>query len=88
MYITCAAYRLLSFIVNFGHWIWSISLILLVHRKHERGRKIWVLLKMSVPSVFNICSAIWGLLGKDDDLRTGHELLNTERIVLIFQIKI
>ena len=27
------------------------------------------------------CSAIWGLLDKHDDLRTSHELLNTERIV-------
>ena len=27
------------------------------------------------------CSAIWGLLGKDDDLRASHELLNTERIL-------
>ena len=26
------------------------------------------------------CSAIWGLLDKDDDLRAGHELWNTERI--------
>ena len=24
------------------------------------------------------CSAIWGLLDKDDDLRVSHELLNTE----------
>ena len=28
-----------------------------------------------------ICSAIWGLLDKDDDLRASHELLNTERIL-------
>ena len=32
------------------------------------------------------CSAIWGLLDKDDDLRTSHELLNTERILNITQI--
>ena len=25
------------------------------------------------------CSAIWGLLDKDDDLRVSHELYNTER---------
>ena len=28
-----------------------------------------------------ICSAIWGLLDKDDDLRANHEVLNTERIL-------
>ena len=27
------------------------------------------------------CSAIWGLLDKDDDLRASHELLKTERIL-------
>ena len=27
------------------------------------------------------CSAIWGQLDKDDDLRTSHELLNAERIL-------
>ena len=32
------------------------------------------------------CSAILGLLDKDDDLRTSHEFLNTERIVYITQI--
>ena len=32
------------------------------------------------------CSAILGLLDKDDDLRASHELLNTERILKIFQI--
>ena len=26
------------------------------------------------------CSAIWGLLDEDDDLRASHELLNTERV--------
>ena len=26
------------------------------------------------------CSAIWGLLDADDDLRASHELLNTERM--------
>ena len=29
---------------------------------------------------FVTCSAIWGLLDKDGDLRASHELLNTERI--------
>ena len=32
------------------------------------------------------CSAIWGLLDKDNDLRTSHEVLNTERILWITQI--
>ena len=32
------------------------------------------------------CSAISGLLDKDDDLRANHELLNTKRILLISQI--
>ena len=32
------------------------------------------------------CSAILALLDKDDDLRARHELLNTERILQIFQI--
>ena len=27
------------------------------------------------------CSAIWGLLDTDDDLKASHELLNTERIL-------
>ena len=27
------------------------------------------------------CSAIWGLLDKNDDLRASHELLNAERIL-------
>ena len=27
------------------------------------------------------CSAIWGLLDKDDDLKPSNELLNTERIL-------
>ena len=31
------------------------------------------------------CSAILGLLDKDDDLRASHELLNTERILYISQ---
>ena len=32
------------------------------------------------------CSAILALLDKDDDLRARHELLNTERILYIFQL--
>ena len=32
------------------------------------------------------CSAIWGLLDKDDDLGASHELLNTEIISEISQI--
>ena len=31
--------------------------------------------------IYVTCSAIWGLLDKDDDLRASHELLNTERIL-------
>ena len=31
--------------------------------------------------IYVTCSAIWGLLDKDDDLRASHGLLNTERIV-------
>ena len=30
-------------------------------------------------ALYVTCSAIWGLLDKDDDLRASHELLNTER---------
>ena len=31
-------------------------------------------------TTFVTCSAIWGLLDEDDDLRASHDLLNTERI--------
>ena len=27
------------------------------------------------------CSAVWGLLDKDDGLRASHELLNAERVL-------
>ena len=37
--------------------------------------------KINVNVEIITCSAIWGLLDKDDDLRTSHDLLNTERIV-------
>ena len=36
--------------------------------------------------IYVTCSAILALLDKDDDLRARHELLNTERILKIFQI--
>ena len=31
--------------------------------------------------IYVTCSAIWGLLDKDDDLRASYELLNTERFL-------
>ena len=36
--------------------------------------------------VYVTCSAMLGLLDKDDDLRASHEFLNAERILKISQI--
>ena len=33
------------------------------------------------PCIYVTCSAILGLVDKDDDVRASHELLNTERIL-------
>ena len=56
-------------------------MILIVYLHISMIFQINIILGYIVDNIIVTCSAIWGLLDKDDDLRASHELLNTERIL-------
>ena len=56
-------------------------MILIVYLHISMIFQINIILGYIADNIIVNCSAIWGLLDKDDDLRASHELLNTERIL-------